>query len=256
MSLRPLPVQPSASGRKSSPAAVRGVTWWSKAVNRSCLFFRALSRTPCNPWDTRSPLCVGRVLDSMMFSLVSGLPSTTSAAGVSADFVRLLRRYYARVRLLAGVHARIALLASRPIRSPGRPLDAGEVSRFSRVQFLDVRMALGLRRACRKLALSFPPVWPSRGEHSVGARIAFFEARFLARRCLCLRFTRHLTAPSARLEVKMVRYSFLVGLFHPRLHAGLSRRTPTISSDEPFFQWKGFLAEHPDASKSGQRNAK
>ena len=31
-------------------------------------------------------------------------------------------------------------------------------------------------------------------------------------------------APSARLEVKMVRYSFLVGLFHPRLHAGLSRR--------------------------------
>ncbi len=23
----------------------------------------------------------------------------------------------------------------------------------------------------------------------------------------------------------MVRYSFLVGLFHPRLHAGLSRRT-------------------------------
>jgi len=29
---------------------------------------------------------------------------------------------------------------------------------------------------------------------------------------------------SARLEVKMVRYSFLVGLFHPRLHAGLSRR--------------------------------
>src|SRR3981081_1195441 len=72
--------------------------------------------------------------------------------------------------------------------------------------------------------MSFPPVWPSRCKHSVGARIAFFEARFLARRCLCLRFTRHLAAPNARLEVKMVRYSFLVGLFHPRLHAGLSRR--------------------------------
>src|ERR1700730_14287815 len=27
-----------------------------------------------------------------------------------------------------------------PIPQPGRPLDAGEVSRFSRVQFLDVRM--------------------------------------------------------------------------------------------------------------------
>src|SRR6267142_25152 len=72
--------------------------------------------------------------------------------------------------------------------------------------------------------MSFPPVWPSRCKHSVGARIAFFEAQFPARRCLCLRFTRHLAAPSARLEVKMVRYSFLVGLFHPRLHAGLSRR--------------------------------
>jgi hypothetical protein len=45
-------------------------------VNRSCLFFRALSRTPCNPWYTRSPLCVSKVLDSTVFSLVTGLPST------------------------------------------------------------------------------------------------------------------------------------------------------------------------------------
>jgi len=60
-------------------------------------------------------------------------------------------------------------------------------------------------------------------------QIAFFEARFLARRCLCLHFTRHLAAPSARLEVKMVRYSFLVGLFHPRLHAGLSRRLRSLT---------------------------
>jgi hypothetical protein len=72
--------------------------------------------------------------------------------------------------------------------------------------------------------LIVPAVLPSRQEHTVGTRIAFFEARFPARRCLCLHFTRPLTVPSARLEVKMVRYSFLVGLFHPRLHAGLSRR--------------------------------
>src|ERR1700684_152262 len=72
--------------------------------------------------------------------------------------------------------------------------------------------------------MAFPSVWPSRPWHTVGIRIAVFEAPFPARRCLCLRFTRHLAAPSARLEVKMVRYSFLVGLFHPRLHAGLSRR--------------------------------
>src|SRR5271157_1314158 len=90
-------------------------------------------------------------------------------------------------------------------------------------------MALGLRRAQRELALSFSPVWPSRGEHSVGARYSLFEARFLARRCLCLHFTWSLTAPGARLEVKMVRYSFLVGLFHPRLHAGLSRRLRSLA---------------------------
>src|SRR6266700_827642 len=74
------------------------------------------------------------------------------------------------------------------------------------------------------IAIALPPVSPSRCKHTVGTRIAFFEAQFPARRCLCLCFTRHLAAPSARLEVKMVRYSFLVGLFHPRLHAGLSRR--------------------------------
>src|SRR5580658_6763851 len=119
----------------------------------------------------------------------------------------------------------------RPFQLPGWLPDAGEVSRFSCVQFLDVRTALGLRRAWQELfALSFPSVWPSRWEHSVGARYWLFEARFLARRCLCLHFTRHLTAPSARLEVKMVRYSFLVGLFHPRLHAGLSRRLRLLPS--------------------------
>src|SRR6516225_4304742 len=72
--------------------------------------------------------------------------------------------------------------------------------------------------------MASPSVWPSRWEHSVGTRNSFFEARFLARRCLCLHFTRYLAAPSPRHKVKMVRYSFLVGLFHPRLHAGLSRR--------------------------------
>src|SRR6266576_2979490 len=116
-----------------------------------------------------------------------------------------------------------------PIRWAGWPPDASEVSRFSRVQFSDVLMALGLRRACVELALASPTVWPSRSEHTVGAQYAFFVARFPARRCLCLCFTRYLTAPSARLEVKMVRYSFLVGLFHPLLHAGLSRRLRSVT---------------------------
>src|ERR1700720_1152383 len=57
----------------------------------------------------------------MLFSLVTGLPSTTSAVSVSIDFVRQLRRYYTDVRLLARVHARIVLLASRADPVAGKP---------------------------------------------------------------------------------------------------------------------------------------
>ena len=203
-------------------------------MNRSCLFFRALSRTPFNPCDIRSPLCVGWVLGSMLFSSVTGLPSTTSAVSVSTDFVRQLRRYYTDVRLLACVHARIVLLASRADPAAGKPgyrrdlaeapiKGAGQVGSRAR-SFSTCSWLWDYAGPVRSIAIALPPVLPSRCKHTVGARIAFFEAQFPARRCLCLRFTRHLAAPSARLEVEMVRYSFLVGLFHPRLHAGLSRR--------------------------------
>jgi len=160
----------------------------------------------------------------MVFSSVTGLPSSASAAAVSTSLVRQFRRYYADVRLLARVHARIVLLASRAdpaagwLRMPARSLGS-RVCSFSTCSWL-----LDYAGPDVNSRFALPPVWPSRCKHTVGARIAFFEAQFPARRCLCLRFTRHLAAPSARLEVKMVRYSFLVGLFHPRLHAGLSRR--------------------------------
>jgi len=59
-------------------------------------------------------------------------------------------------------------------------------------------------------------VLPSRGKHWVGTRMALFGARFLARRCLCLHFTWNLTAPGARLEVKMdFAAPFLWGSFIP-----------------------------------------
>src|SRR5215467_7577867 len=56
-------------------------------------------------------------------------------------------------------------------------------------------------------------------------------------------FTLHWTLHSAQRKTRgrADRYSFLVRLFHPQLHAGLSRRTPTDSSDE---------AEFLDATKS------
>src|SRR5206468_4533869 len=45
-------------------------------------------------------------------------------------------------------------------------------------------------------------------------------------------FTLHWTLHSAQRKTRgrADRYSFLVRLFHPQLHAGLSRRTPTIPS--------------------------
>ena len=85
--------------------------------------------------------------------MVTGLPSTTSAAGVSAHFVRRLRRYYARVRLLAGVHARIVLLASRtdpvsPVgsRIPARSLGSRACSFSTCVRLLDYAGPAGVSR--------------------------------------------------------------------------------------------------------------
>ncbi len=71
--------------------------------------FRAHHAIPGSPLIPHS---VGRVLDSMVFSLVPGLPSTTSAASVPTGSVRRLRGYYARVRLLVSVHDQIVLMAS------------------------------------------------------------------------------------------------------------------------------------------------
>ena len=83
------------------------------------------------------------MLGSIAFSLVTGRPSTPSAAGVSAHFVRRLRWYHAHVRLLAGVPARIALLASRTgpaadkPRMPARSLGSRACSFSTCVRLLD-----------------------------------------------------------------------------------------------------------------------
>src|SRR5712691_9586259 len=61
---------------------------------------RAAGRTPCNPWDMRFPLCVGRMWDGTMFSSVCALPSPASAEGMLPFVVRLVHWYYDTVRLL------------------------------------------------------------------------------------------------------------------------------------------------------------
>jgi len=68
-------------------------------------------------------------------------------------------------------------------------------------------------------------VSPSLSDNKVGIPYWFYEAQYPARCYLCLRFDCRLATTPAKLEAKMGRYSFPVGLFHSLLHAGLSRRT-------------------------------
>src|SRR5437016_13582173 len=57
------------------------LTWCSRAVNRCFLSFLAASRTRSNPLRPFSRHGVRHELGSDVFSLVSDLPSTTSAGG-------------------------------------------------------------------------------------------------------------------------------------------------------------------------------
>ena len=109
-----------------------------------------------------------------MFSLVTGLPSTTSAAGLSAHLVRQLSRYYARVRLLAGAPARIALLASRT--GPAAGLATGCPRGLSVLVRVVSRRAYGswttpglteTTRVCVSASVAFP--WQALGRRPVFA---------------------------------------------------------------------------------------
>jgi hypothetical protein len=62
------------------------LTWCSRAVNFSFPSFRAVSRTRPSPLGLLSRLCVRPRLGCCVFSLVCGLPSTTSAGDPSPLF--------------------------------------------------------------------------------------------------------------------------------------------------------------------------
>jgi len=68
------------------------------------------------------------------------------------------------------------------------------------------------------------PMRPSHVTYQVGISIYLYEAQYPAQ-CPCLRFDGYLAVTAAKLGVRMVRYSFPAGLFHPLQHAGLSRRS-------------------------------
>jgi hypothetical protein len=158
----------------------------------------------------------------------------------SPSFVRLVHRYYGAVRLLRSVHAyRTAISLHRPVCSTsvgrqigGLPVLVHEVS----LACLGSTTTQGSRhpRACACLDVAFP--FTQQGQHP---GLCFRSSipcppvpLFTLRSCL--------TTGNAKLEVRMVRYSFPVRLFHSLLHAGLSRR-----SGCPGFLLRSFLLNVP-----------
>ena len=111
--------------------------WWSKAVNFSCLCFRAAWRTRASPWDTLAPRCVGRVWDGRAFSLVHALPSPLSADRCWSLFEGFLGTITWSDSSETGMEAvRLWAFASRSVLFVLS--DISEVSRFSCRKFLDV----------------------------------------------------------------------------------------------------------------------
>ena len=143
-------------------------------MNRSCFLSRATRRTPPNPWDTRSPLSVGRVLDSTVFSLIDALPSTTSAeacASLFGGFLSTIASCDSSRACVSGLW-----LFAFPDRSPWIE-DASEVSRFSCILFRGVPGVFDYAGSDERLAnLRPPPILPSHRQNWVGTRIFRFRS--------------------------------------------------------------------------------
>src|SRR5208283_4062442 len=209
---------------------------WSKAVNRSCFLSRATRRTPPNPWDTRSPLCVGRVLASTVFSLIDALPSTPSAeaqASLFGSFMGTMASCDSSGACMSGLW-----LFAFPDRSPFIE-DAPEVSRFSCILFRGVPgvfdyagSGVGSRdNADRRCGLptdrtGSAPGSPFSQLHTLPTGASVYASPAASRR------------PVQDSRSGWNRFSFPVGLFHPLQYAGLSRRSlsPGSSTSTPMIQ--------------------
>jgi hypothetical protein len=108
----------------------------SRSVDQGCsvLPFFAACRTRFNPLGSLPRLDVRHELGSRV--LLGQRPSLHNLLRPSPAFVRLLRRYYAAVRLPATVHLGLIAHRLRPAVRVRLPTDGNGVSRFSRVEFL------------------------------------------------------------------------------------------------------------------------
>src|SRR5215471_18503850 len=161
-----------------------------------------------------------------MFSLAHALPSPASAEENSSLFGWFIGSMAWSDSSEACMPAlRLWTFSGRP-RS-GFERGTPEVSRFSCMLFLSVRRFFDCAGPADHSRLSRSTVLPSPLPQKVGVLIQrFLKLSSPAHRYLYLRFERHLTMSLARLEARMDSlFSFPVGLFHPLLHAGLSRRS-------------------------------
>ena len=149
--------------------------------------FLCCSSHTSSPWDTRWSPCVSRMCGSRTLSLVPGLPSRLSAVGCPSLFEPFIGTTPESDSWLA------CLWVLWPWPSPtGLPrcsaADAGQVSRFSCMMFLDVRGVSDCAGSVKDFVLAPPPVWSS--PFVIGSTPWTFSltAQYQACPCLCLRF--------------------------------------------------------------------
>ncbi len=190
------------------------LTWCSRAVNFNFPSCFAASRTRSSPLVPLPRLGVRRGLDSGVFSLVNGLPSTTSAGdgsllfGCFAGTTPLYDSPLPCARDLSLIAFSLRPATFRPRAATGSP--------GSRAWNFSACMGSSTPRDCGALALSHAALLPSDQPDTVGfPHRKISELYTQPTDTPVQRFKCGLTAALAWLGARVVRYAFPVRLFHP-----------------------------------------
>ena len=161
--------------------------------------------------------------DSRDDVLLDQRPSLLTLRHRLLDFVRMIHRYYAADHWPRSCgHYGLSL---RPPSYCWLAAGVSEVPRFSCMKLPGVSGVYDYagpdrNSRYRPRPCCLPPMQKRQRPDCI-----FSESQYPAKMYPCLRFATHLAVCSAKLRLNAFRYSFLVGLFHSLLHAGLSRRT-------------------------------
>src|SRR6267378_2226069 len=205
------------------------LTWCSRAVNfffPSCL---AASRTRASPLGPLSRLGVRHGLGFCVFSLASGLPSTTSAGGcplLFGCFAGTMPLYDSPLPCTRDLS--LIAFSLRPTPHCSR---AATGSPGSRAWSFSACLGSSTPQGRAALALACVALWPSMLSDAVGSlHHTISELNTQPTDTPVQRFKCGLTTALAWLGARVVRYSFPVRLFHSLLHAGF---IPALSRQEP-----------------------